>query len=233
MTKEMLTNELNKYAKQIILHILRDYQDSLGLENEKRLRDLLSEEFVVLDPEEKPVNDGKVHIFLNKEDLMGLSFEEMEKEIKKNILVREIFRYIITPKIADNKNQLEEVFSENLTEGLVEKYAEDFSGRHDLGTPRVKNEENLELATKLLEGIPKEISKDALFFQYQYPFMLEYYQIGTGKNLFEEYQEGKKIEPDQMILSRNIKASNGFLKGSLVIFACIVLGVFLAYILIR
>ena len=227
----MLTNELNRYAKQIILHILRDYQDSLGLENEKRLRDLLSEDFVVLEENEKPVNDGKVHIFLNKEDLMGLSLEEMEQESKKNILVREIFRYIITPKISEKKSEKEEEFSENLTEGLVEKYALDFSLRHDLGIPKTKNEQNILLATKLLEGIPNEISKDALFFQYQYPFMLDYYRLGTGKDLFEEYQN-KPLE-NQRILKREITNQEGFLKGSLIIVSCIALGAFLAYLLIR
>lgn len=241
MTKEELLTEINKFAKQIIIHILRDYQYSLGLENELRLRDLLTKDFVILDTvNNNNIEDGLVHIFIDKEDLIGLTNEEMLIKIKKDILVREIFRYIITPKLPNEVNEHNKKFADDLTEGLVAKYALDFSLRHDLGKPDSKCPENIALATKLLEGMPKDISKDALFFQYQYPFMLDYYKIGTGKSLLDEYFEGKNIDiskPAALILEKKENNQNsyqnGFLKGTYIIITCLLLGVFLAYLLVR
>ena len=92
MTKEELVKEINRYAKQLILQILRDYQDSLGLENDQRLRNLLTKDFVVLDEKTLLKHDDLVHIYLDQEDLNGKSYEEMEMLIKRNILVRELFR---------------------------------------------------------------------------------------------------------------------------------------------
>ena len=78
MTKEELVKEINRYAKQLILQILRDYQDSLGLENDKRLRNLLTKDFVVLDEVTLPKKeDDFVHIYLDQDDLNGHSYEEM------------------------------------------------------------------------------------------------------------------------------------------------------------
>ena len=73
MTKEELVKEINRYAKQLILQILRDYQDSLGLENDQRLRNLLTKDFVVLDEKTLPKHDDLVHIYLDQEDLNGKS----------------------------------------------------------------------------------------------------------------------------------------------------------------
>ena len=241
MTREELLNELNKFAKQIIIHILRDYQDSLGLENELRLRDLLTKDFVVLDSvTNTDISDNLVHIFIDKEDLIGLTNEEMNIKIKKDILVKEIFRYIITPKLENETNENNKQFSNDLTEGLILKYATDFSLRHDLGKPNLRNNKNIILATKLLEGLPKDISKDALFFQYQYPFMLNYYKIGTGKDFLKEYYEENNIKfemPASLVLEKKEPNSeyykNGFLRGSYIILACIILGFFLAYFLVR
>ena len=95
------------------------------------------------------------------------------------------------------------------------------------------------MATKLLNGIPVGISKDALFFQYQYPFMLEYYKIGTGKDLLEEYiNNNEEIvleeKPYKLEMKKESNAySKGFLKESCIIVACLVLGFFLAYLLVR
>ena len=240
MTKEELVKEINRYAKQLILQILRDYQDSLGLENDKRLRNLLTKDFVVLDEVTLPKKeDDFVHIYLDQDDLNGHSYEEMEILIKRNILVREIFRYIITPQIDNEQNETKNKFVQNLTEGLLEKYAEEFSLKHDLGKPKIKNQKNYLLATKLLNGIPTDISKDALFFQYQYPFMLEYYKIGTGKDLLEEYINNNEeivLEEDSYKLEMKKESnaySKGFLKESCIIVACLVLGFFLAYLLVR
>lgn len=242
MTKEELVKEINRYAKQLILQILRDYQDSLGLENDQRLRKLLTKDFVVLDEKTLPKHDDLVHIYLDQEDLNGKSYEEMEMLIKRNILVRELFRYIITPQKENEQDEVKKNFVNALTEGLLEKYAEEFSLRHDLGKPARKNEQNYALATKLLNGIPEGISKDALFFQYQYPFMLEYYKIGTGKELFTEYENKdfyveQKNEPYKLELKKEkvdaTAYSKGFFKGSCIIVACLILGFFLAYIMIR
>ena len=242
MTKEELVKEINRYAKQLILQILRDYQDSLGLENDQRLRNLLTKDFVVLDEKTLPKHDDLVHIYLDQEDLNGKSYEEMEMLIKRNILVRELFRYIITPQKENEQDEVKKNFVNALTEGLLEKYAEEFSLRHDLGKPARKNEQNYVLATKLLNGIPEGISKDALFFQYQYPFMLEYYKIGTGKELFTEYENKdfyveQKNDPYKLELKKEkvdaTAYSKGFFKGSCIIVACLILGFFLAYIMIR
>ena len=241
MTKEELQNEINRYAKQVVLQILRDYQDSLGLENDLRLRNLLTKDFVVLNETSSPNNDDLVHIYLDKEDLQGLDFKEMEYIIKKDILVREIFRYIITPKKEEDKSEIGISFAEDITEGLVEKYAEDFSLRHSLGKPKVKNEKAKALATKLLKGIPKEISKDALVFQYKYPFILKYYKIGTGKDLLEEYRnqnglEGEIVPPQpekEIIYNEEQILKRGFLESTAIIVLCLALGAFLAYILVR
>mgnify|MGYP005803542785 CR=1 FL=1 len=242
MTKEELVKEINRYAKQMILQILRDYQESLGIENDQRLRNLLTKDFVVLDETTFPKKDDLVHIYLDQEDLNGKSYEEMEILIKKNILVRELFRYIITPQIESEQDIFKKNFASALTEGLLEKYAEEFSLKHDLGKPARKNEQNYALATELLNGIPKDISKDALFFQYQYPFMLEYYKIGTGQELLTKYEnqeffiESKK-EPEELKLIKAKENENayskGFLRGSCVIVICLILGFFMAYLMIK
>ena len=243
MTKEELVKEINRYAKQVILQILRDYQDSLGIENDQRLRNLLTKDFVVLNETTiEPQIDNLVHSYLDQQYLNGKSYEEMEILIKRNIIVRELFRYIITPQIENEQDSKKKCFVDALTEGLLEKYAEEFSLKHDLGKPMIKNKQNYDLATKLLKGIPDGISKDALFFQYQYPFMLEYYKIGTGKDLFTEYEsqdvntnsknEGYKLELKKEKMDSKAY-SKGFLKGSCVIIACLFLGFFLAYFLIR
>ena len=75
MTKEELVKEINRYAKQVILQILRDYQDSLGIENDQRLRNLLTKDFVVLNETTiEPQIDNLVHIYLDQEDLNGKSY---------------------------------------------------------------------------------------------------------------------------------------------------------------
>ena len=244
MTKEELLQEINRFAKQVVLHILRDYQDTLGFKNDMRLRELLKKDFVVLDAQELPhEDDGLVHIYLDKEDVKGLSFAEMANVIKKDILVREIFRYIIHPSLNEDKSEYGEVFSNKITEGLVLKYAEDFSVRHGLGTPNVHDEEAKRMATVLLNGIPKEVKKDALFFQYQYPFMLNYYKVGTGKDFFSQIENGELKEkvtinevPEIIYNEAEVYRKGygrGFLKASLVIVACLFLGVFLAVLLLR
>ena len=124
MTKEELIKEINRYAKQLILQILRDYQDSLGLENDQRLRNLLTKDFVVLDEITLSKHDDLVHIYLDQEDLNGKSYEEMEMLIKRNILLRELFRYIITPQIENEQDDVKKNFVNALAEGLLEKYAE-------------------------------------------------------------------------------------------------------------
>lgn len=243
MTKEELFYEINRFAQQVVLHILRDYQDSLGLANEARLRDLLGTNFVVFDELPTEIHDSLVHIFLYENDLKGLNYEEMHVYIKRNILVRELFRYIIHSKLESDKNTLGILFAKDLTEGLVLKYATDFSMRHDLGKPLITSSENLFLAEELLKGIPENISKDALVFQYSYPFILDYYYVGTGKNFLDFYHKYKnsseKLDmqtiPTVFNLERKLETNNsqGFLEGTAILLACAVLGVFLAYLLVR
>ena len=72
--------------------------------------------------------------------------------------------------------------------------------------------------------------------------MLEYYKIGTGKELFTEYENKdfyveQKNDPYKLELKKEkvdaTAYSKGFFKGSCIIVACLILGFFLAYIMIR
>lgn len=207
---------LNEYAKNILKAIAMDYKDELGQNNTTFLYSLLQRDFIILEnngtraiendylksitPEKSILEDGNIHI--NLTSYKHLNREEKLITIKEDI-IHHIFHYFINPeKENESDNNLKEFYS-FLTEGFVEKYANEFCEKHGITrTIKKKYLANINFVSNMLNVLPEEISKEKTIFQYQYSYILELCQLGReytksyGVNYYSQFEKHYLKEKD-------------------------------------
>lgn len=135
---ENIVEEMNIYAKDILNKIAKYYNEELGNNNIQYLYFLLQKETIVkasniINKE----NDmtlphlSKTHnVYLDK-DMLVID-EKAGLEQLKSDMIHTLFHLVIHPNEEINRDPKKQEFFEFLTEGLVEKYANDFSLKNNI-----------------------------------------------------------------------------------------------------
>lgn len=200
-----MIEQLNLYAKDLLLKLAFRYKDDLGIRKSQFLYYLVNEDLIVLDDKKSAnllnfENDQKMHLYQNSKAYQTLSSNEKELlETIKNAMIPEFFRLIINPTPEEEMTPEFQEFYHFLTDGFIEYFADSFSKEAKLEYQiNPANENKLEFVTQMLRFLPEEVSKEKTIFQYQYPYILELCQIASenmkpyGINFYSNYEKNYK-----------------------------------------
>ena len=220
MNREELEQKINEYAKEVSLHIIKEYRDNLGLQN-----------ILLLD---KVGTDLKVTFTPYQKDTIYLPFpkEETSSDIAFEILKRKI-PYRLFSLVIDLKRNLsvsKEDFEcmTTLESGLRKIYTTSFCNKYHYveASPII----DTRIAEIVLNRNAEEINKENMVFQTNYDYMKQMYFISTKKNLLHEYENLKNTKEENRSRVMEKKKNNGYLNGFLLLLFTLFSSVLLIYI---
>lgn len=207
-------NELNDYVKELCRLIYRDYRDFFGTEDDLFLYELSTLENSVLKLTADKTKKEIVYSIWEEErkypticcnplhpSLQGKTIEE------KILLIKEYLPYEIFSFLIDSTKRTQQIteetleFGKFLNQGLIQIITEEFAAKEKIKIS-YQHQPNKKIALDLLTKIPQEIDKRKMIFQNDFLYMLEFYQMLSGKNLYEEYQNTYIKEKELLVLEK-------------------------------
>jgi len=204
---------LNDTAKNMSKFILMDYREFFGTDDDLFLYQFSTLENPIVKFVDMKKNSKIVFSEFQENNfpiivcnpmhpsLTGLTIEDKVKIFLKYIPF-ELFSYVInSTKLFGTVTDEVKEFGSFLNLGFIEIFTEEFCNRHQIEYIS-QYFPNKVFSSIVLDGISDDIDKKKMVFQNNFLYMLDLYQMSTGKNLFKKYNE--EILKDRDVVSLEI-----------------------------
>ena len=188
MNHEEIEQRINEYAKEISLHIIKQYRENLGIQNVLLLDKVGTELRISFTPFQK---DTLYLPFPKETNSSDITFEILKRQIPYLL-----FSLVIHIKQNQSVSKDEEECINDLESGLRKIYTTRFCDQYHYveDSPFVDSQ----IAETLLNINVEEINLDNMVFQTNYNYMKQIYFISTGKSLPREYERLKSSHNKNM-----------------------------------